>query len=412
MSKESKLKKVKLAFLLEISYMLSIVHRKIYAPILINRIRTKDKISVVFIVQEIGVWKTEELYLEMLNNTRFEPRIIIPRCIEVKDGEKAVEKYCVDKGYEFDILDDTEYVSDKCHADIIFYQKPYLICYPRKCRIYYNLNSLFCYVYYTFHTFDDKWPYKPRLFFWCWQHYFENTEAVEYAKKYMKNKCNNGVVTGVPMSDIFMKPIDEYKNPWRFKDSRKKIIYAPHHSGILKNDTLNYSTFLEYGEFMLEMAAKYSDMIVIAFKPHPSLKAKLQKVWGVDKTERYYKKWNEIDNGQLEMGDYVNLFMHSDALIHDCSSFTIEYHYTHKPVMFLEKDQNHSSNLLPYVKKAYDLHYKAHSAEDIEHFIKDIISGNDSLALQRKNYFKQYLMPPKGNSACKNIIDSILGVQI
>lgn len=407
----NKYKKIKKELLLRLSYLLSFIYVWFVMPYLVKRIRKKKVIKVAFLVQEVGVWKTERLYLEMLKHSAFCPLIIIPPCIEVEGSEKDVEKYCKKMGYQYITLGSDELIRDKYEADIIFYQKPYLNCYPRKCRIYYNLNSLFCYVYYTFHTFDDVWPYKPRLFFWCWQQYFENQETLEIVSNYMPNACKNGIVTGVPMMDSLMNPLQTYQNPWKHSDGRKRIIYAPHHSGIMSNDVLNYSTFLDYCDFIMQMAIKYSDYVVFAFKPHPSLKNKLINVWGKEKTEDYYNKWDNMENGQLEENDYINLMMHSDALIHDCSSFTIEYHYTHKPVLYIEKDTTHDQKLLPYVRKAYNLHYKAHCRNDIELFICNVINGCDPLETERELYFKEYLLPPNNQTACNNIINSILGIE-
>ena len=57
-------------------------------------------------------------------------------------------------------------------------------------------------------------------------------------------------------------------------------------------------------------------------------------------------EWESLSNAQLETGKYVDLFMTSDAMIHDCGSFTIEYHYTLKPVMYLVKGEEHTKMMI------------------------------------------------------------------
>ena len=76
---------------------------------------------------------------------------------------------------------------------------------------------------------------------------------------------------------------------------------------------------------------------LIAFKPHPILKPKLYKhaLWGKERTDAYYHCWETMENTQLEMSDYIDLFMTSDAMIFDSVSFMTEYLYTKKPALFL-----------------------------------------------------------------------------
>ena len=96
-------------------------------------------------------------------------------------------------------------------------------------------------------------------------------------------------------------------------------------------------------------------------------------------------------------------------MIHDCASFTIEYLYTDKPVMYLLRDEHHEDNLIPYAKEAFDFHYKGRSQKDIESFILDVIDDVDPLKEKRAQFKDKNLLPPNGKTAWENIIDSILG---
>ena len=81
---------------------------------------------------------------------------------------------------------------------------------------------------------------------------------------------------------------------------------------------------------MLSFTEKYKDKIQIAFKPHPNLKTVNKSSKSGKPNDDYYDKWNSLDNGQLEEGDYFDLFLQSDAMIHDSVSFLSEYLYTMK----------------------------------------------------------------------------------
>jgi hypothetical protein len=172
---------------------------------------------------------------------------------------------------------------------------------------------------------------------------------------------------------------------------------------------IEYSTFLDNADFMLDMAVKYRDQVQWAFKPHPILRGKLEKIWGRERTDAYYRKWQELENCQLENGAYQALFLYSDAMIHDCGSFTVEYHLTGKPVLYLVNGKNHQSNITRFSRQGYDLHYKAKTTAEIEQFIINVINDVDPLLSQRLKFRAENLIAPNGKTACENIIHAILG---
>ena len=94
-------------------------------------------------------------------------------------------------------------------------------------------------------------------------------------------------------------------------------------------------------------------------------------------------------------------------MIHDCSSFTMEYHYTHNPVMYLMRSDNHDANMNEFSKKAFRLHYMGRSAEDIERFVRDVIAGVDPMRTERDAFYRECLLPPGGRTATANIKESM-----
>ena len=188
---------------------------------------------------------------------------------------------------------------------------------------------------------------------------------------------------------------------WKIDDTAlKRIIWAPHHT-INAEDFLGYSNFLEYADFMLEVADWYKKQIQFSFKPHPSLKQKLyaREDWGVEKTDGYFKKWETLENTQVDTGPYIDLFNSSDALIHDSSSFTAEYLHTGKPVMFLKKDSV-DEKLNIFGKKVLEQHYIAHNKQQIIEFIDEVIlKGKDVMADQREKFYREILNPTSDNAS-------------
>ena len=78
----------------------------------------------------------------------------------------------------------------------------------------------------------------------------------------------------------------------------KRIIWAPHHTIPTAPNLLEYSTFLDVAEIMLEIAEEYKEELQIAFKPHPFLLKKLYNIWGKEQTHAYYGKWAQLGNTQ------------------------------------------------------------------------------------------------------------------
>lgn len=52
-------------------------------------------------------------------------------------------------------------------------------------------------------------------------------------------------------------------------------------------------------------------------------------------------------------------FKESDALIHDCSSFTMDYMMTGKPCLYLLIRGTHKQNFIEPAKDAFNAHYHA-----------------------------------------------------
>ena len=374
-------------------------------------IRNKKVIKVVFTIADLGAWKTENLYNKMLNHKRFDVYLLLLPSLENPSSYNNLKKYLEAKSYTYYTVKEGETIQKKFSPDIIFYQKPYGNDIDIKYFYIKNLKSLFCFVNYAFHSINDKWACNCALHNLAWQIYYENDSCWKELIPFKDNKGKNSVVTGLPFTDQFIQ-FDYQTNPWKKQRKQKKrIIWAPHHSIPEFNGWFSYSTFTKYYDFMLMLADKYEDQIQIAFKPHPLLKNRLLTIWSEEKIDAYYHEWEIRENTQLEQGEYVSLFMNSDAMIHDCSSFTIEYHYTNKPVMYLEKDSHHQDNLNSFAKIAYELHYKGHSENDIEQFILNVINNFDPLKENRIDYFKNYLLPPNGKTACENIINAILGTK-
>ena len=162
---------------------------------------------------------------------------------------------------------------------------------------------------------------------------------------------------------------------------------------------------------MLHLATRYAEQACFAFKPHPMLYPTLLRVWGKERTDAYYDAWRNLPNGQLEEGEYLGLFKHSDALIHDCVTFLLEYLATGKPTLFVRRPEFSTSNLTRAALDAYLLHYIATDMQAVDAFVQQVLSGHDPQQRLRLQFISKELRAPHGRTACQNIMHAILGTE-
>jgi hypothetical protein len=385
----------------------------------LNIAKHKDKIKVAFFLIHDSVWKYEGLYRLMENDKKFDPVVLICPYIlggsdnMLKEMNQAYESF-KREGYQVikSLKANGEWIDVKkeISPDLICFTNPWNLTQPEY-LISNFIDTLTCYVPYGFkNSYLNESHYDKPMHNYTWKFFLETEIHQKLARIYARNKGVNTLVTGYPGMDIFLQkeysPIDE----WKLKDKKiRRIIWAPHHS-ITKGAILDYSTFLDYADFMLQLAEKYKNYIQIAFKPHPVLRPNLSKeeFWGKEKTDKYYYKWSQLQNGLLNEGKYIDLFLMSDGMIHDCSSFVIEYLYTNKPVMFLINNDSIPEKFNEIGKMALSQLYQGRNKKDIEYFIEEVIlKGNDYKKDERINFFNSVVRPPNNLSASENIFNDL-----
>jgi hypothetical protein len=380
-----------------------------------QEIRKKEKIKVVFFVINVGMWKSDLLFQKLLSDDRFAPFIAyFPLPNEDRECQKQnqdkLENYFIDKGFPF--IKTFHYQKNEWfdmqsfHPEIMFYAQPYGGGYKELRIDSFWKYALFYYFSYSLDVVNGNQitgSFLPNICF-----LFAPTE---YHKKdwsqTLLTRGKNVVVTGYPTLDYF-RTAEKSDTKWK-NFSFKRIIWAPHHS-INPEDTFHFSTFLKLAYDMIDLAKAYKNQIDFAFKPHPSLKGKLYNhpQWGREKTDSYYNLWAKMDNTILADGEYVELFINSDAMIHDCGSFMAEYLATYNPVMYLERN-NYEMPLNDFGWQCFEQHYHGESIDDIKNFIDDVVlGGNDPLFNKRESFVRNYLLPPNGYSVAENMYNEML----
>lgn len=386
-----------------------------------HAIGKKDKIEVVFFAINVAMWRYQGVYDLLSKDKRFNCHIVLTVAKSVTPGQQAkdlqqLREYFGSKGIDFvdfDLNEGTGYdVKGLINPDILFYPQPYSYMNPWNHDFFQYTKKLICFVPYGIHTVDSgNKSFDLPFHNLAWRIYcpFQIDKDCAAAAR---NHGKNWVVSGYYMLDRYLS--QEATDVWKIKDrSIKRLIWAPHfsitpESTFLKNMRSN---FLWMAPLMLDLAQKYKDRLQIAFKPHPRLIHELYRHpdWGVEKTERYYEQWAAMENTQLETGDFVDLFMTSDAMIHDSGSFVAEYLFVNKPVAFVTNDfdtmrAGHSM----IGRGSFDQHYIVGNEQEVKSFIEDVVlGGRDTMKSQRTEYFETVLKPNVTGNTSQFIVDDI-----
>lgn len=364
-----------------------------------KKVKNKEKIKVAFLVMYTTSIQFTEIFEKMLNSDIFEPYLIanpdFSRSQEhlLFNYNRTVNELVAKYGSErvllgYDIENDI-YKDFSNDFDLMFTNNPY----DNMAQDYYKVSywakkeKLLLYISYFYmgRCYITIENLKLPTFNMFWRIFVENNYVKTLAKKYQGLSGKNMIVTGYSKLDSLA----------RFEDigrKRKRIIIAPHHS--INMDFL--AGFLEYSDTLLELPKRYPN-IDFVFRPHPLLIQNLKKeeFWGEKKTEEYIN--NLLSNKNVmysTQGDYFELFQNSDAIFHDCGSFTSEYMCTGKPCAFyIRKKMNIKKIFTDFGRKHLNLHYKCRSAKDIYNFIEQIvIAENDFMKNKRMKFVNKEIL--------------------
>lgn len=386
----------------------------------VKEVRQHEPIRVLFTAVNLPQWRGFDVYTLLKQDPRFDPRIIVsPFCyydtLEAKRHAEPLLEFFKARNTDVKLVGSPDFDLkswlDEFDPDILFLSQPYEGIFGNELDFEFNKHRLLAFIPYGIPTLNEEMVYNSPLQNSIWKIFHATPIHYHTAKRLMANNAVNVCVTGDTDFDKFAKSTHD---PWKtINDGKKRhrIIWAPHFS-IAFASFLHRSSFTWLSIGIIELAKKYADVIQIAFKPHPNLFNTLRRMdgWGLEKTKAYYNLWDSMANTQLELGDFIDLFKTSDALIHDCGSFTAEYHLTKNPVLFTTHDKSKLYKQADdFGIKCLDLHYFGSDINEIEIFIKEtVIGGIDPLRSEREKFHEENFRSPHNHSSAENIYFEIL----
>ncbi|MBO6036500.1 MAG: hypothetical protein J6P38_05410 [Acetobacter sp.] len=369
---------------------------------------SEKKIKVVFLVTLDNRFSAKPLFEKMLNDDLFDPFILVIPTVSWGEKfhmmERAYERFVglYGKSYVLNSYDDHQktFIDYSSGVDIAVFDTPYETSetYEQYTITYYAEKQILpIYISYGLCP-DGVWGRDHIMTLeslaLCWKVFVETKDNFDDFCQYSIMKGRNAVLSG------YCK-IDDLAKVEKKKSERKKIILAPHHT--VMASYLPLSNFLAYHDFFLELPQKYPQIDWV-FRPHPRFIAVLSgdtlydkpvEGWGKERVEAYIKKISSFPNVEYqEGGDYFETFVNSNAIIHDCGSFMMEYLYTGHPCLYLLKNKQAIREVFASIgQKCLEHYYQAFNTQDIIDFIDNVVlKENDPMKDRRIKFAKEEIM--------------------
>jgi hypothetical protein len=375
-------------------------------------LKNKSEIRIAFILLLDSNWKYDSVYKVFENQKGFSPIVII--CPFVTYGENKMqmellkaEEFCRQKGYNFFSTWDDENGIWKdfkkiLSPDIVFFSSPHNHSKKEYC-INNFLDTLTCYVPYSIRTDHlTQLQFNGDFHQLIWINFYETDIHKKIAEKFADNRGSNVEVVGYPTLDILKK--SRKKNLGK----RKTIIWAPHWT--IPKSELNRSCFLDYYDYFLNLANNFKNELEIILRPHPLLKLTLYELdgWGKERTDKYFETWETTSNLWINEGDYIDLFINSDLIVHDSVSFLSEYLVTGNPAIYTKREVDLDPPFNEFGEICLNAHYVCRNQQQLNAKLVDVLfKGSDPKKQMREKIVQKYLIINKDLSS-NNILKTIV----
>ena len=360
-----------------------------------KRKREYDVVKVAFLVQMAEIWdKQLPVYAAMQEDERFEPQLIVVPPYDLikreitydyKDNyfllnyEQSIPAYSEGKWIDF---------SDR-QFDYVFYQRPYDVYLPKQLQSYQITSfSRCCYIPYGYWPFKNDLCGYNREFFRCvYFAFMESKENASYIQK-MEDDEKRILFCGYPSLDNI-----EYSSVFDI-DS---VLWTPRWSYDAK---LGGSHFFEFKDDILKLSNQFPK-ISITIRPHPLAFQNYvaEGLMTLNEVQEYMEKAKQHGIEFDKNKNIEDTFSNTGVLITDISSIIYTYFMSTKPIIFCNTD----IELSPSFKALMKGMYIAESWIDVIGFYKELKSGNDYLAIERKHIAER--LREANKSSAKKILD-------
>lgn len=346
------------------------------------------------------------LYAAMRERDDIEAFFVIHPGEDRKHNSKRY-KYFHEK-FPDDVIYDSDSLADlrKLKPDYVFFQFPYesrrpftsfniqdVVKFAKPCNLSYGATLA-----YTFadRMFDDYPQFFRDLYFvFC---------SAEEVKNELTKRFSENVDFGYQHFEFFGYPILEhfYKMP-ATESSVKRILWTPRWG---YSPRVGGSHFIEFKDEFISLHEKYGDNVKLSVRPHiATFDHLIKKGLMTEKEISDYKATLKKNNITLHSAssEIEADICCTDIFLADYSSILIVLFLTGRPIIYCE-----FSNAVPFpeYEEMFNAMYIAHTWEEVERYLDDLINDRDPLFEKRQEIAEKIYLTHKG--ATQRIIERLL----
>ena len=374
----------------------------------VAELKRKARIKVAFVTDNASVWCSDELYNMFANNPRFEPTIFLclpntdkTNDLTITETVGGVEKF-KSRGLNVVGIFDEDAATEP--QDVIISLRPYDEFLPKTLRsVTMTPQTLLTYIHYCYETTTAPVYHNYPIFRLAWKFFVDS----ELTRKLFDKCCAVGMprayASGMPKTDIFFDATKQFSFPWKMiRPDATKIVWTPHWTISNDDGPTTYGTFQRNYKFMYEFAKNHPETSWVV-KPHPLLanQALNGGLFASDEDfKAYVRAWNDLPNASFVTGAYYqDIFATSDGMINDSNSFIAEYQFTHKPMIYLTRDNPPEFTELGETLLDVTYRVDGRDFDGIAALIRKVfVDGDDPLKNARQKLFDEQLNYVKRNT--------------
>lgn len=364
------------------------------------------KMRVVFIVQShASCDKVLPVYEEMKRRGDIEVALAIHANPDYRYSYSwwsyFYNRYPNDTIYDYNLMD-----LQKLRPDYVFVTNPYdykrnypsfrandIVKHSKICVLSYGASLAYVFVNRQFRDFPRFWLNVYMIF--C----SSQDVKTEVIKKFPQD-----VNIGYKHIEFLGYPaLTNFYNLEKEPGTTTRILWTPRWS---LDNKFGGSHFLDYKDNFIELSKKYGEKITLFFRPHPNLLEYLTDNKLMTNEEIAEYKARLIENKIILHKNYSNLnetIANVDIFLTDYSSIMVEFFLTGRPIIYCEFSY---AVPLPEYEEMFAAMYIAHTWEEVERYLDDLIAGNDSLFEKRQEIAKQIY--EKHIGAAEKIVDRVV----
>lgn len=381
----------------------------VYKEVASKRNDVSSKCCVTFLAQEYVVWPSlQGVYEAMSQDSRFVVKVVyVPfEHANATYKDDSLELYRKDG---ISIITHNEYDLSEDNPDIVFFAKPYYTIpfkynakevtkvFDKTVYIAYGMENNYRLLYYGFHYY---------LQYSAWRHIVYGNFVKKVGTQYGYRNGENIVVWGHPKMDYFITgKQSSIPEEWKKKiNDRRVVCWCPHHTIMPGNEHI--STWLDYNQEIFDWFEQNKD-VVLLWRSHQLLFGALVNngFMTQEQLDKFLYEKKQSDNIIIDSNsDYHYAFDVSDGMITDCTTFSIEYLGTGKPLLLTTDDIAQCYNHEDVINGLYI----GEEPNKIVEFLDNIRDGNDPKRALRKEYIDKTIFYPKNGTIGEYITNNLL----